>query len=200
MAGKRRRDVVVTDEIEPEGGPRSWLPMVESAHSAMIPRGGGQPVTPPRNAGGSPHSRKGQGEGAPPAASSAHPTRTGRRISRGTGTWLVVACAYYAQRRNGRSVPITDPGRRPAGRARCEQLGTGRTGCRRRRSGGWPASIGGRPRVRHCGGRSRIMRPRRTAAYSAPMTPGVLALHDGRLTSIPSFASPACVVALSPCP
>lgn len=39
MAGKRRRNPTVLDEIEPEGGPRSWLvPMVESAHSAMIPR------------------------------------------------------------------------------------------------------------------------------------------------------------------
>src|SRR5262245_45380868 len=39
MAGKRSRDAKVIDEIEPEGGPRSWLlPMVESAHSAMIPR------------------------------------------------------------------------------------------------------------------------------------------------------------------
>ena len=120
MAGKRRRDVVVTDEIEPEGGPRSWLlPMVESAHSAMIPREEAASrisAAAERSAVRARIRGRARAKGGPPAAivSSLQPGLVGEFLAAPErGFWLSRMREYYA--RKGAAVgPVPAHGPRAA--------------------------------------------------------------------------------------
>ena len=180
MAGKRRRDAAVTDEIEPEGGPRSWLvPMVESAHSAMIPREEASSrisAAAERSAVRARIRGTARAKGGPPAAivSSLQPGLVGEFLSAPErGFWLSRMREYYA-RKAATVGPVRSgtPGARPAGRAGREQLGAGRTSCAARGQADGRPSIGGRTsRFAIVAGGSRI--------YAATANGGVFRSDDG---------------------